>query len=72
MNHKKLVLLIIPFLLVSLVSALDLSDYPDMFIEDDKFNGILVVADNAPAVAKGKSHTSDCPNSWLGEGCSQR
>jgi hypothetical protein len=49
MNYKKLVLLVIPFLLVSIVSALDLSDYPDMFIENDKFNGVLVVADNAPA-----------------------
>ncbi len=47
--NKKLVLLIIPFLLVSLVSALDLSDYPDMFIENDKFNGILVIGDTAPA-----------------------
>lgn len=49
MNHKKLVLLIIFLLLTSIVSALDLSDYPNMFIEGSKFKGILAIADNAPA-----------------------
>ena len=51
MNNKKLFLLLIPLLLVSIVSAasIDLSDYPDMFAATDKFYGILSVADNAPA-----------------------
>jgi len=49
MNCKKLFLLLMPFLLIGLVNAMDLSDYPNMFIQDNGFNGILVVSDTAPA-----------------------
>jgi len=49
MNYKKLVLFLMPLLLVATVSALDLGDYPDMFIEGDTFNGVIVVGDAATA-----------------------
>ncbi len=46
---KKVLFFIILIICISQVSALDLSDYPDIFIKDGKFNGILVIGDKAPS-----------------------
>ena len=48
--QKKGVFLIIAVLLCSSVFALDLSDYPDMFITGGSFDGLIVVGDNAPSM----------------------
>ncbi|MFH1642666.1 MAG: hypothetical protein ABIC04_07270 [Nanoarchaeota archaeon] len=46
---KKIILFLIPLLLVGLVNAVSLSDYPNMFLQDGSINCVIVVSDNAPA-----------------------
>ncbi len=46
---KKLITLIALFLItIMTASAVDLSDYPDFFIKNGSFNGIIVIGENAP------------------------
>lgn len=47
---KKIILIFLVFLLnLTIVYAADLSDYPDFFVKDNKFDGIFIVGDSAPA-----------------------
>lgn len=46
---KKLITILALFLITMMTaSAVDLSDYPDFFIKNGRFNGILVIGENAP------------------------
>ncbi|MFH2028484.1 MAG: hypothetical protein ABIJ08_05065 [Nanoarchaeota archaeon] len=46
---KSLIFFGIFLILISLVNAEDLSNYPDIFIEDNKLNGLIIVGDRATA-----------------------
>ena len=46
---KKLITILALFLItIMTASAVDLSDYPDFFVKNGSFNGIIVIGENAP------------------------
>ena len=46
---KKIIMLALLFLLLNIVYAADLSDFPDIFIENGNLNAVIVVGNQAPA-----------------------
>ena len=46
---KNIAYLAMLILLISSAYASDLSDFPEMFIEDGKLNAVIVVGDKAPS-----------------------
>ena len=58
---KKILWIVMLLFCVGFVNAMDLSDYPSMFISGDSFDGIVVVSDNA--AAEDVIATSDIINS---------